>query len=1135
MNRLKKSLLPGAAALLFFAFSASAQQAQPEDAGRLGDAIESRIRRSLPPEFDVSVPAVKAVSGGFEISGASVSRRGETVASANSVFIGYKSALSVLLGSPLSSAEIGIEGLKAVLPPPGGDGGAPSGSASPPSVPAIGIPRLKVTDSLLLFRGREIAIHNARVSFAPDEESLKVSLADGRVSLPDMNVSVSDLALHVLLAPGGPEVLTGAEGNGVVETQRGTARAEFDVSAPGAPDSPWEGSVSVSDAVLWGRKSGLSLSSVTLEKDGELSILGNVFMGGISSNVRMKVEAPGASSASKREFEFVADVFKRELPAGGIKFTGSLRREDGAFVISGNVPKNYRNALDLFGVKSIESYFLLALKGGEIDPGRFMIKSRNFLVEAEARSHKGDITAQYKVEADDVFYLSDMTRALNLYEMTGSVKSEGVFERLRGGEMSVSGSAEAGDFSFSLRGKKLGLEEGKFDFHIPLPLRAAIADKVFLESSVREFSYGDTVAGKAGLKLAEGKAVAKAEFKDSAAFDIEGEVSPEGARVDKFKAKAGDSSLALSRPFSVKVSDGMVDVEAAEMFGDKSVLRFQGSYGNGAEQPEIKVVADFLGVSTRLFEPFYPPLFAHRGIIDGSISVDGAALWPAADLNVRYRGASGDGANLRVVRRDSSERMSFNLLIDGGRGFLDLSGGLSPAAGESPRLNWLVRGPAIYDLNLKAEDFTLKPLALLSDKIRNLDGGFSGNLTVFKAAEGIDMRGKVNFDSARVKVGDWTEVMEVEFGELEFDGGSIHSSLGIRDPFGTALLNGTFKTEDFSYSGEAALDGIFLHISHLYSGFLGTLFVDGTGRNIRIRAEDLKTRNANIWLRKEANLEVGGLVYVDSPDSAAGEKFAEGKDLGFFTQTSDLDFRLRISDDTRFRLDRVNSVLSGDLRIIMQPGNDFSSVEGELNVIRGSYTLLGKQFDIDRGSISLSAREHLMPIVDINALYERTGLSVKAGLHGEADALGLTLSSVPAMKEDEIILALLTRGKNDRAIDIADAVDGRRENGGYSAFGYAADQLFSSLVESNPLGFVDVFSITRRGGGILESEIEAGTYITDRLYTTYQRVSETPLPISTSYRSRFVARYLLSDHFTVEGVAGGLTPGVDLIFNIDFR
>ncbi len=140
------------------------------------------------------------------------------------------------------------------------------------------------------------------------------------------------------------------------------------------------------------------------------------------------------------------------------------------------------------------------------------------------------------------------------------------------------------------------------------------------------------------------------------------------------------------------------------------------------------------------------------------------------------------------------------------------------------------------------------------------------------------------------------------------------------------------------------------------------------------------------------------------------------------------------------------------------------------------------------------------------------------------------------MKQDEILLAIL-REKNEDQNSTSDIFEEVRDGqaGNDFTIGYVADELFSSVFEDSEFAdLVDVFKVQSDGGDVIDSKIEVGTFVTEDLYFSYERVNES-LPISASYRNRFTAQYRLTPNFTLEGVAGGITPGANLLFNIDFK
>ncbi|MGI9558176.1 MAG: translocation/assembly module TamB domain-containing protein [Thermodesulfobacteriota bacterium] len=1118
-------------ALLLQAFSA--RPALAEDF--LRPEVESRIRQML-PNLEVSISEVSSGARGVRLNGITVSKDGQKVATAKSIFMGYRFMLSAtFFKSLISSTRVDVEGVEIFTL--GGFGTSFSG----------GLPVMNIKDSSFILAGRRIEIRRLEVSSARRGGQLRVFMKNGEVSVPHLKLSVSGLNSESTITSGESGLsLGGVKGGGKITTPRGEAQTEFEFSASDKKDLLWSGglSLSLSEITAFRENVTLSLSSVTLGTNGEILAYGSVSTGLVTSNIRVKLEtAPGGMVprfAANNPFEIEGDVLKGTLNVGGVMFAGSVKKNLDRLFISAQIPENYykdkraRDRLDLFGIGLLESGFSLSFKGNKIDAGSLFIKSPKLFVDTKFETADGDVRADYTIESEDIFYVSDLARALKLYRMSGALKSSGSVERENGGETTVSGILELQDFSATF-GRRMNIGSARFDFQVPL--NRFSLEKFFVRALMRDVSYSDMFAKEADISFESGDTYAKMLFGGSRSLTFAAGVERAGddfrAEIEKMEIKAGSSGLSLSRSFGVTVSQQRAEIDGeAVMYGPNAFLRFSGFYAYG-QNPEIKLTSSLLGVNTEMFEPFLPGLKAHRGIVGGEITLDGLPGWPVVNLKLNYEGALAN-ADLSLVRAGFSERLAFSLRVDeaaSGRS-LSIVGGLSSGGEENPQIRKLMFEPSNYDLTLKAKKFSIRPVRFLYSKIRGLEGYFSGEFSVFNTEDGINIDGAVEIDTAKVKVGDWTKLMEITSGRLDFKWDKIVSSIELRDNSGSAGIEGTFGIRDFAYRYEANLKGLHLHVDQIYSGFYGDLFIDGKGRKIRVRAKDLKTKGAEIWLRTDYDRAAAGIVYTDTDTDAV---FAQGKKHGFFYIDSDMDFHLTISEDTEFRLDRVNSILGGRIHILKIPGDEFISVTGGLKMLRGSYSMLGRQFVIDKGDISFSSREYLSPVVDINALYERRGLTVTVSLSGEANNLKLGLTSVPAMKEDDIILALLDRRSGrtaTRNMDVLDAVVDKER--GYSAFGYVADEVLSSSVEDNPFSFVDVFNITPTDRGLFKAEVEIGTYLTDRLYTTYERVNET-LPITASYKSRFSVQYTLSDYFTIEGVAGGITPGANLLFNIDFR
>ncbi len=1141
-----------------FFVSISASFVHAADFNFFKSGIEERIEKALPGSR-VSIARINMMSGkGIAIEGFTLSVEEKEIVRAKKILFGYGFFVSSMLSwNFLSASEVEIEGLEVASSnlrevfrpshPYGSDKENNSVDREEIIKPGSKTPKIRIRNSVFNFQGERIEVRESDISFAHAENAgeFLITLKNGHISVTSWDASIKDLSLNLQLLTIGGFRVGSVSGKGAVKTPGKETRAEFEVTIPEEdPGAVWKARLFFQEINFLNRKGVFSFDSIVFSKDGTFSVAGNLSLGSLSSRVRAKFNTVGGqwipNLGEGTDFEIESEVFKEEYSLGVLKVGGFIEKKDGQVVVSGGLSKDYLSKSDLFQYygRPEKFDFQFSLNGYRVSSGNLSVRSPQFSIKADIQTLNGGRSEiNYGIETEDIFYFSNLARALRDYGMSGFFKSSGRIQSRGDGKTFLSGKAEVEDFAATFR-KRVHMGKGEMNFNIPIakfPL-----GEIFVKFSAKDFSYGEILAKKLNFKLENQNTHAEFQFANNRSLEFVARIRRENgniyADIKEAALKANSLDMFLANEFVMSASKERVEIGDVALYGKKSSFGFTGFYNIGKQQSKVNLVADFSNLSTELFEYFHPPLEKHRGVLSGQVILDGRAVHPVVNAKIEYRSATdATRADFSVVRADIFKRFVVGLSVDNTESgsFLKLDGEFSLRDKQSFEIQHFTDNILSYSLIMKANRFSIQPIGFLSQKIQNLDGIFSGELAVDSQNGDIDTNGHIDIDSARVKIGEWTELIAINSAQMEFKKDKIFSSLSLSDFAGTGEVEGTFNLSDLSYRCEAELQGIRLHIKHLHSDFYGMLFIDGSGRNIRIRGKELKTKNANIWIRKKYNIAVSGLVFVDSVN---GRNFAEGKELGFFSQTSDLDLNLLISEDTKINLDKVNSFLKGGLSILRKPGDNFSIVNGKLNLLRGSYSILGKQFAIDKGSISVSTREHLSPRVNVNALYEKAGFSVKANLYGETDNLRLRLSSVPAMKEDEIILALLAhnREEDDRAIDAIKKVRDKQA-GGYLAFDYAADELFSSILDGNSLfNFVDVLSITRENSGILESEVEVGTYITNRLYFAYERDNET-LPLSTSYKSKFTAQYSLSDRFIFEGVAGGITPGGNLLFNYDFR
>ena len=87
--------------------------------------------------------------------------------------------------------------------------------------------------------------------------------------------------------------------------------------------------------------------------------------------------------------------------------------------------------------------------------------------------------------------------------------------------------------------------------------------------------------------------------------------------------------------------------------------------------------------------------------------------------------------------------------------------------------------------------------------------------------------------------------------------------------------------------------------------------------------------------------------------------------------------------------------------------SDAPNLVGRFTSIRGTYAVLGKTFTLQRGVIGFAGGGTVDPILDIQAERIATDITARIMIAGTASAPGLTLTSTPALPQDEILSRVL--------------------------------------------------------------------------------------------------------------------------------
>ena len=292
----------------------------------------------------------------------------------------------------------------------------------------------------------------------------------------------------------------------------------------------------------------------------------------------------------------------------------------------------------------------------------------------------------------------------------------------------------------------------------------------------------------------------------------------------------------------------------------------------------------------------------------------------------------------------------------------------------------------------------------------------------------------------------------------------------------------------------------------------GPLLFTGTTESPRLVGA-LTLDSGDIYLTEEltgpdiAEVELTE-AQIQRIEATFGERITEADTArSVFVQNLALDLDLIIDRNVWLRSNQnpvFDIEFEGTLLVQKEPGGEnqlFRSIE----IVRGQVEYLGRDFDIDRGTLTFNGPVS-ETLIDVEAAFRvpaRQGPGVEAtitldisgrlGAEGEQaeDGLELTLSSDPTMENTDIISYIATGRPAGEAFQ-----------GGGGAGNLAVSQL-ASIVEglaASSLG-LDVVEVTQRPDGAIVATF--GTYLTSRAFASVSPV----LTPSSSRRAEDESRF----------------------------
>jgi autotransporter translocation and assembly factor TamB len=224
------------------------------------------------------------------------------------------------------------------------------------------------------------------------------------------------------------------------------------------------------------------------------------------------------------------------------------------------------------------------------------------------------------------------------------------------------------------------------------------------------------------------------------------------------------------------------------------------------------------------------------------------------------------------------------------------------------------------------------------------------------------------------------------------------------------------------------------------------------------------------------------------------------------------DLGLRLTGNNRLRVTGFNGLLGGNVRVRSETGK-LASGEGVLTVNEGVYRAFGTTVPIQRGRL-----EFIGGALDDPALHIESRRRVQMGevgfdVTGTLQSPIVTLVSSPTMEQSEILSWLLfDRGAGDtEGVSTALLASSIQ-----TALGREEEESFMQRM-LNRMGMTNMEVVTDTSGVGLSQQL------TPRLFVKYQ------VNVWNQTESRLILRYLLNQHWALEGISGD-EGGGDIIY-----
>ncbi len=315
-----------------------------------------------------------------------------------------------------------------------------------------------------------------------------------------------------------------------------------------------------------------------------------------------------------------------------------------------------------------------------------------------------------------------------------------------------------------------------------------------------------------------------------------------------------------------------------------------------------------------------------------------------------------------------------------------------------------------------------------------------------------------------------------------------------------STFQGTLKGERFQA----------VNLPELQASINPVLILKGTAKNVSVNGSILVPEALLLQEQKDTLIK-------PSPDIVIkGKQKSLKRTLPF---SVDAAVAVTFGDRVLVKAYGIDTGLAGTVNVTMKDINDVRA-KGNISTINGKYNAYGVRLNITRGLIIFAGSPVDRATLDILAIRKINDISAGVQVTGTPSSPLVNLYSDPAMSEMDILSYIVLgrqrgSGQNDTAL-LTRAVSSFLTSGRSSAL---QDRL------TNQLG-LDTIDVESTDGGLAQSIIKIGKYLSPQLYISYGR------SIFTG-ENLFGMKYNLSKRWDIESTTGNESSAV-LYYKIEF-